>query len=171
VKYAPEERFEGSMGTEDPRSLLSAAGGSIWPTVPAYRLRLGSSDASGWLSWLNDDGILFQMASAQPGHDSMIWNTLSMPTEVYYAVLVKTYTFPNDYYTWSLQVLLTLGPPHWTQQWTRNEEKTNIDHPVPEHFIGDPQKGYTGTNCKLWQVEHDQTEPPWGWPPVDPNGP
>jgi len=168
MKYAPEDRFKGHLHQDDPRGPLTCGGGSVWPTCTAFRLRIGSSDATGFLDFLNREGVLFEQLSAQPGHDLMLFKVLLKAPEVSSAGLLRTYTYPNDYYTWTLNIQTVIISPGLFIQWTRPFEKTNIDHDVPPTTVGDPALGRTGDNCKLWQVEYDEEEPPWGWPPIEP---
>lgn len=169
MKYAIEDRFKGHIHNLDIRGPLTAAGGSTWPTIPAFRMRLGSWDGWGILQWLSDVGILFQMLMPQPGHDAMIWNDIIAPVEVSSALLFRVYTFPNDFYTWAYQIQMVQSGPSITDSWDRPFETNNRDHLVPDKDFGSPPQGGTGTGCTLFQVEYDETEPPIGWPPLVPD--
>lgn len=171
MKYADTERFQGSLSHEDPRTNVTAAGGSIWPTVPPYRMKLGAYNAEGVLAFINTKGLLFEQISPIKNHDEMFWIGSDNPIEVGGALAKRWYTYPNDHYTWLLQVFLRASVQPLIVEWERPYEKTNIDMPVPPTYLGNPVVGYTGDEPFLYQVEWNETDPPWGWPPVIPNGP
>lgn len=155
------DRFSGHLEEGDPRGPLSAAGGCIWPTIPAYRYWLISDDATGDLAFFNTDPVIIQFISPQPAHDVAGWSLIVANPFVLAAAAQKTYVHPNNTYSWSFFVIVNAIPEAWlTFGVIRNNERCNRDIPLPNTWAFDIDRGVTGDTFRMEQIEWDEESPP-----------
>lgn len=154
-------RFAGHLTTDDPRTIVSGAGGCAWPTIPPYRVLFHSVDATGEWGWLRHSPILLQQDVLASRHDYVIWTPVEMPWPIYQVLLEKFYNkniHPNyDYY-------LTIHLVDWpsVRVWQiRLSGKCNRDVLWGRRHRR-LMDGNTGKTFRQYQVEHDKTRPP-GW--------
>lgn len=159
--------FKGHFEPNDPRNVVWGAGGCDWPTVPPYRLRLGSQNAPEEWELLRTTGVLFQ---AQPSstHDDVTWVSLTeLPPDVDLMWIWRHYDLPAQQVWWllfidhtehheALQVIDIFGRGPGNV----NTFMENLDWPYAP--IADP-----GTPLSLWQVYYSELVPLEGWPPWD----
>lgn len=156
--------FKGHSRTSDPRTPLWCAGGSVFPTTPAYKYRLGAEHATGQWSFLRSVGVLFEPGVTQLHNISRYESTEGILPPFQWMRLWRTFMPWVDEVQWLLQYKMCEGPWVWHTIWYRHREKTNINMrfawqvPVPDI------PGAPGLS-ELHQVEHDKRLPPGGWPP------
>lgn len=165
MKYSPDERFEGHLAMEDPRSNLFGAGCCTWPTVPAYRYICGSSNATGVFSGLLTQGLLFVFNGVQPAHNVCSYLMASGPPPILTAFLWKRYIRPNPYYEWEISMNVT-GCSGFPGKVVRFDcGPCNVDFLIGEiSCSGLP--GTTGSDFHARQVEWDKSNSPNPWPPT-----
>jgi hypothetical protein len=163
VSPQQDNPFAGHLLPGDPRTVLFGCGGCTWPTVPAYRLFLGSRDACGTLAFLNNWGILFQSTQESPPYDAVQWDHSGIQWPIISAVVLKNQM--ENPYGYQLAVAAAMLVGVLEMDIIVTEQTCNRDHPMPETWIDGPLGvGCTGETCKLFQVEYDQDWPP-GWGP------
>lgn len=158
-------QFSGHFSPGDPRTPVTAAGGCTWPTVPAYRYLLVSDNATGILSFLNTEGILYQQSGTPPGHDEMLWTGIILGQEIQSTRLIRSYPTVQGNIMWNLYLhhqdcyfeMVTSG--------TQKPGKCNVDVPLYE-FDCLWAEGTSGDTVRLLQVEWDEQRPPGGFPPA-----
>ena len=157
--------FKGHLEAADPRNVLWGAGGCTWPTVPPYRLRLGSQSASGPWELLKTSGVLLE-AAALWTHDDVTWiGVAPFPDDVTGMWIWRHYDKTAQEVWWLLFITHTghhedlqvidifeVGPGNV------NVSMENLDWLYAP--ITSP-----GSPLTLWQVYFDETEPLEGWPP------
>lgn len=156
--------FIGHARTTDPRTPLWCAGGSIFPTTPAYKYRLGAENASGQWSFLRSVGVLFE-PFGQMTHLYSAWSAVEGVLPPFqWMRLYRSFRRGTDDVLWELEYKMCEGTHIYLTWWTRVREKTNVGMrfawamPVPD-IPGSP-----GLST-LYQVEFDDRLPPGGWPP------
>lgn len=157
--------FKGHFESADPRNVLWGAGGCTWPTVPPFRLRVGSENASGDWALLKTSGVLLE-ASPVIDHDDVTWiGVPPFPDDVTGMWIWRHYDKTAQTVRWilfidhngqpeALQITDTFLPGPGNV----NVLLENSDWPYAP--IADP-----GTPISLWQVYFDETQPLEGWPP------
>ena len=154
-------QFAGSMLPADPRSLLFGARGNIFPTIPAYRYRAQSTNATGSLSFFNGDGILLPLVTPLPATDSVIWQFIRPLPEDGGAFLAKAPNPPLDGgFSWLIGVTDEIDTGFTFKIIERPESKANVDILVGSILRTFPQIGDTGSEFRMRQVVWDQTMPP-----------
>lgn len=154
-------RFKGHLAHGDPRGPLTAAGGCIWPTVPAFRYWLKSDDASGELTFLNHNPIRIQYDAELSGHNVAIWKRLGFHYSIFTAVATKIHVPGTSIYTWWFSIRTVLRPfTPIAFQVERDIETCNRDIPLPNVPPYYPGPGGTGDTFRMEQIEWDQTSPP-----------
>lgn len=157
--------FRGYFKFGDPRGPLFASKGARWPTVPAWRYRLGSKTATGSWSFLRTTGLLFEVT--QPGHDICTWRAIADAPPCFtecrltrswvpYVNVVHWYLYINcgcPGAPWDVGIFMT--PGH-----AANKNVLLGDFRTPL----DPGDGKAGV-VRLYQVQFDEENPPEGWPP------
>lgn len=164
MKWLYSDRFEGHLSHLDPRGPLTAAGSCIWPTIPAYRYQLSTTNAYGSLAVLNTWPILIQQVTPSPGHDIMQYNMLSGPPPIIFCVVWKRSAADRLSYDWEIGISAT-GCGIMEKTINKTRRKCNEDF-----FIGAMDctmfYGGTGSSFQAKQVEWNKTSPPV--PPVPP---
>lgn len=158
--------FESHMPEGDPRSLVQAAGGCTWPTVPAFRYLLVSDNATGIWSYLNTVGTLIEHLLFFPGHDSAAYGGGFGGGPLLYALAEKRYGPGNDFYEWIFRIQHTLCSSEMGFTVSRPYETCNRMIPLGDHGCPDEPGDRTGSTFRMLQVVFDETEPPGGWPPA-----
>lgn len=154
-------KFAGSMLTTDPRSLLFGARGSIFPTIPAYRYRAQSTNATGSLSFFNGDGILLPLVTALPATDDVLWQFIRPLPEDGGALLAKAQRAIHDGgFQWLIGVTDEIDTGFTFKIITRPLSRTNVDILVGSILRTFPQVGDTGSEFRLRQVVWNETMPP-----------
>ena len=156
--------FTGHSRTTDPRTPVWCAGGSIFPTTPAYKYRLGAEFASGEWSFLRSVGVLFEPWGLMEHGYSQYRSTEGVLPPFQWMRLFRSFWPGVDEVLWMLQYKMCDEAHIWLTWWIRPREKTNVNirfawaMPVPD-IPGSPGLS------ELHQVEHDDRLPPRGWPP------
>lgn len=158
--------FTSHMPVGDPRSPLTAAGGCVWPTVPAWRYLCVSNNATGIWGFLNYQGILITHMMFFPGHDYAGYFGGGGGTPITWIVAAKRYVRPEDFYTWEFQIQHAECSSQVSFEVVRPYETCNRMIPLGNHFCQDEPGSETGSSFRMLQVVFDQTEPPGGWPPT-----
>lgn len=156
-----ENPFTGRLADGDPRGPLSAAGGCVWPTIPASRYWLISDDATLDLSFLNNEPVLLEFTSPQPAHNLGTWNLLPPDPNVATAVIVKLANALETGYRWFFNIQ-TIAIPEAPLLFfiARDHETCNRDLALPNTFAFDIDRGVTGDTFRMEQIEWDQLAPP-----------
>jgi hypothetical protein len=158
--------FAGHLPKGDPRGPIFGSGGCNWPTVPGWRLFLGSTTAWGVLSFFNTVGILLEVHEPHGNPNAMQWDIHRSPATVLSGVVLKQrFTDPLGY-AFSAVFLTVWGPLETDALFAAG--KCNRDHALPEATVtvGVPIGG-TGTDFKVRQVKWNEDFPPdWPWPPA-----
>lgn len=156
--------FRGHSRTTDPRNPVWSAGGSVFPTTPAFRYRLGGQHATGDWAFLATTGLLME-SWGSPTHDnSDYFGTDGLVPPFQYFLLSRDFLRITDQVLWTLRYKVCLHPYEYPTWWLREREKTNVNMRVPMD-TGPPFLHGTPGNVTLFQVEHDSLLPPGGWPP------
>lgn len=159
------DRFAGHFDPEDPRTPVSAAGGCPWPTVPAYRYQLSSTNSTGNLAFLQWAPIILELQESEFQHNLAEWHVIEAPYQVYSCVLYKAYNrdlYPE--YSWQLALLIS-GWPDELIAYKWRSGPCNVD--LTWGNISNPYPGGTfGTDFKQFQVEFDQLRHPNWMPPA-----
>lgn len=157
--------FKGHFEPADPRNVIWGAGGCSWPTVPPYRLRLGSEAAQAPWGLLKTNGILYQ-ARVGSTHDDVTWDSISnLPPFLDASWVWKHYDrqaqdirwtvfFNNPGVAYSWEITQLIPAP---QRCNDTVELDNWEWSYPYPSPGSP--------LTLWQVYFNETQPPEGWPP------
>lgn len=157
-------RFGGHLRAGDPRTLATAAGGCTWPTIPAHRYLITSTNATGIWEYLNTTGILVQKAGIHVAHNTTVWvgplNVCPCTT----AWARKDYHHPDVCYEWHFVIWTTGAGGFLRMHVVRPYSPCNCNLDLGSHHSEEPPRGDTGSGCVMRQVEFDQTEPPGGWP-------
>lgn len=152
-------RFTGHIEYGDPRSPVTVAGGCRWPTIPPFRLLLGSTNSTGLYVHFNTEPILFQLDLASARHDHGIWMPTDLPWWLYRARIEKLYSRAmHPRYQWFCTILLTLVGREEIAVAARTR-RCNVDVRFGNQ-IGGPIRGRVGTQFGFKQVEFDQLTPP-----------
>jgi hypothetical protein len=136
----------------------------VWPTVPGWRLFIGSTNATGVLSFLNTRGILMQVHEPHGNPRAMQWDIVDAPISILDGHIFKTVFYPPLRYSVDIVFLTIWGPLESGREFL--EQRCNVTHPLPEAGVeAGPLVGSTGNDLRVLQVNWDETEPPGGWPP------
>lgn len=158
--------FESHMPEGDPRTLVTGAGGCIWPTVPARRYLLVSDNPTGIWNFLATDGLLIEHLLFFPGHELAGYFGGGGGTPISFIVAGKRYNRPDDFYTWEFQIQHGECSSQVNFTVIRPIETCNRPIPLGNRFCIDEPGSETGSTFRMLQVVYDQTEPPGGWPPA-----
>jgi len=164
MKWLYTDRFKGHLSHLDPRGPLTGAGGCVWPTIPAYRYRLQTTNAYGSLSVLNTWPILIEQVTPAPGHDDMQYLMIGGPPPITFCIVWKRVAADRQSYDWEIGISAA-GCGIMEKTVTRSRRKCNEDFPIGE-MACPSYYGGTGTNFQAKQVEWDKTAPPT--PPIPP---
>lgn len=157
--------FKGHLEPDDPRNPVWGAGGCTWPSIPPYRLRLGSQNAPEEWEILDRLGVLFEADFTNP-HDDLIYRSLPpLPPFLDDAWIWRHYERPDQTLRWTLFFNNPAIPADWEitdlqmspQVCNRNVAIADYEwiYPFPS----------PGTPLVLAQVYFDEIFPPNGWPP------
>lgn len=150
--------FRSHMFPGDPRTPLTAAGACTWPTVPAHRYLLTTTDADGILAPLNSQGILMEKDTVGVAHDFCTWNMISAPAPIMFAFMYKTTETGGMSWKWELAIAATVCGI-MTKNLLGHTGKCNVDFPIgnmscPGYY------GNTGASFRAAQVVFDESAPP-----------
>lgn len=156
-----ENRFAGSHYMDDPRTLIFAAAGCIFPTTPPYKWRLKSTNATVFFAGLNGDGLLVELTTPQPAHADTLWE-LASPDDEIETLTVRKQRLPEDRpgYRYTVDVKLYRSATHAVQVILRTLSRCNVNVRVGSIGTDDIDHGVTGSTFKMWQVEFDKRLPP-----------
>lgn len=157
--------FRGYFRRGDPRGPMFGSQGAVWPTVPAYRYRLGSENATGSWEFLKTTGILVEFAQ-EIGNFITAWRPIADEppcfddlslTREWIPVLMMTY--------WRLRISTPCTLLPWQVVKVRGAGRANTDIKLGlmRTPLGPP--GTPGSKLMAYQVEFDEEDPPAGWPP------
>lgn len=155
------DRFAGHVFQGDPRYLVSVAGGCTWPTIPAYRYWLISSDARGMLAEFNITGNLFTRTNNDVDHDDGSWMWVSGPLVVAGGFIRKVWIREEETQVWVVHLDLQsgLGDLNWI--WTTGYQKCNVGKELWSECLDiGCEFGETGEETMLEQVVWDEITPP-----------
>lgn len=156
-----DDRFSGHLSELDYRGPLHAAGGCIWPTIPAMRYYLWSNNATGIFLPLRTTGILVQQTTQDPNHDRMNWAPVYSPPLINCDLFRKTIWENRLGYTWDIEI--NAGSPCggvlvWKIEIA--EQKCNVSVPIGNQPCVSQPTWTTGDDFHADQVEFDEIEPP-----------
>ena len=157
--------FSGHFPPDDPRTPVTAAGGCTWPTVPAYRYRLVSDNATGILSFLNTTGILYQQSGTPPGHNEMLYTGIILGQQIQSTTLQRSYPTVQGNIMWNLYLHHQDCYFEMTTSGTQSPGKCNVDVPLYE-FDCLWAEGSSGDTVRLLQVQFDKQWPESWSPPT-----
>lgn len=159
MKYA--DRFSGHLDNGDTRTPCTAAGGCVWPTMPALRYRIVSDDATGVFLPLNVVGVLISKVTLGTAHDLCNYASDQVEPSPINVIGVKRYTKETEGYQWEIDFLIGSGCGLVETVTKRPLEKCNQDFVIGDYPCPlNPAVGRTGSTCRALQVEWDQTQPP-----------
>lgn len=147
-------RFAGHLSSDDPRTIISGAGGCTWPTIPPFRVQLSSTNPTGEWLFLRTRPIILEQTIVRSGHNYVVWDAIEQPREVYQVVLEKFY-IKNKHPQWDyvLTILLNAWPSSRTW-WHHTSGKCNKDIQWGNRYRRE-ENGTTGSQFMQWQVRHD----------------
>lgn len=155
-----DDRFSGHLENDDPRTLLQAAGGCVWPTIPPYRWGICTHNSTGMLMPMRFSYVVLEQTTPPPGHDFMRWLMISGPFPIVAGWVDRTYT--RSTHTVDYVVSLTVSSPCGILVWrfSRGEERCNRGFDLGNKDCpGVPSAGSTGSGTKMFQLQWDKTEP------------
>lgn len=157
------DRFKAHLADDDPRNLYDTSAGCTWPTIPAYRYAMMSSDASGFLDFLTYEGVIFEYWPYVGSYISRQWYGPISPVPVSWAIAQKKLTENPHGHEWiiTVQFAVCSNPTIWTVN--RGYSPCNVDFPLERKTFDMPEctcSGDTGNNLKMFQVEWDEWTPP-----------
>lgn len=162
-----DDRFAGHTDPDDPRRLVTAAGGCTWPTFPPFRVEFASTLATGPWNCFNFETALLEMDLINTTHDHAWWQPLSVPSCVYSMTLEKIFnrgSFPEWLYQLTIRLIAWGSEEIFTH--TTNG-KCNKD--ILWGALRKPGSPYTsGSTFTQFQVEWDQLHHPDWTPPPPP---
>ena len=151
------DHFRGHMESGDPRSLVFAAAGCTWPTVPAWRYRAVSCNATLLFAGLNVPGLLLPVFELVTTHDVGAWLLLVQAPPILAMALIKQPDPANPFGSiWTVTIAIAGAMQQPIKVITRPEAKCNVPLLVGEMQTGDPADGTTGSTFRLEQVEWDE---------------
>lgn len=159
------DRFAGHLDPEDPRTVVTGAAGCVWPTIPAHRYVLGGPNATGVLTVLRTQGVLFEKNSPGDAHDDCQYLMISGPIPIVFGIAWKRWVPATAGYKW--EIGLSVSSPCGIIEWEifRDPETCNRDLTLPSGVCpGVPSAGATGDGTVWLQVEWDQPATT-RWPP------
>lgn len=156
-----DDPFAGHVLPGDPRALVTGAFGCTWPTLPAYRYRIQSNDATlAWAVW-NNGGVLVQLTTDPEDNDFPKWEMLgAQPPFEFVHWWKEPATTELDGYTWRLEWKLIGNPLNLLDFLPVDSGRCNVDVSLPNWSSGPSFPGSFGTTARADQVIYDQTEPP-----------
>lgn len=158
-------QFDGHLHPDDPRYIITGAGGCTWPTIPAYRYLCVSENATGPWAFLNYFGVLFQQSGGAHLHDDISYVAQDIPFPATWATLRREYFRTQDIVRWSIVIMqVTCYFPAHLEVQKAPGPGNGIITLGSMTCVGGP--GETGSNMRLLPVEYDDTVPPGGWPPT-----
>lgn len=156
--------FRGYFKKGDPRGPMFASLGSIWPTVPAYRYRIGSSDASGDWLFLKTTGILFEFAEAIDDFIHLWHTTDDLPEWICSVAFTREWVPVFQRVYWRLRIQTTYWSLPYQAQQIHGIKKSNTDLRLGNMATPFGPPGSPGIRLRAYQVEYDEENPPQGWP-------
>lgn len=157
--------FEGYFDPGDPRSPAFASEGATWPTCPAWRYLLASSDATGSWSFLRATGILFEFAQAVASHTHRWTGIQGMPACFSLCELDRQWLPIVSLVSWRLRIKTPCYWLPWQYVKITQPGPANVDIPLGPHYWPNGPPGSSGKELTLYQCIWDEEEPPFGWPP------
>lgn len=155
------DQFAGHVFNGDPRSLLTAAFACTWPTMPAYRYRIHSADASGQWSVWNDGGALVELVSPIGEHNLAQWQLVGWQPPFEF---VRWSKLPSSDelsgYTWQLWWKLLNDPLNLIDHLAMTTGRCNVNIPLPDWASGPSFPGSFGLTAQAEQVVYNETLPP-----------
>lgn len=157
--------FKGHLEADDPRNVLWSAGGCWWPTIPPYRIRLGSENATGVWEFLRTIGVLFE-PSGEETHDNTIWLAISpLPPLLDTAWIWRSYSRDNQTLRWTIFLNSPLHHTPWEITDLRDTPVLGNRDVLIEGYTWEYVHPSPGSPLTLAQVYFDEELPPDGWPP------
>lgn len=156
--------FRGHSRTTDPRTPLWGAGGSVFPTTPAYRYRLGAEHATGHWVFLRSTGVLFTLHGEMFHNYGQYRHSEGVIAPFQWMRLQRHFRAVTDDVLWVITYKLCQEAALYTTWWIRGREKTNVNMSFAWQTPYPDIPGHPGIST-LYQVEHDDRLPPGGWPP------
>ncbi len=157
--------FKGYFQPGDPRGPCFASSGADWPTVPAFRYRLGSEDASGSWSFLKTTGVLLEHAQSVGKHTDRWAAIADAPPCFSVCVFERMYLPIIPVVSWRLRIVTPCQFSAWICRVFKRAGPANVDVELGGIFTPNGPPGDAGTKLTAYQVEFDETQPPGGWPP------
>lgn len=154
------DRFSGHLEAADFRTPLFGAAGCTWPTIPAQRYYLSSTNATGLLTVLNFTGILVIQNVPVVNHDDIQWVQFG-PHPFTVIKFRKLWVKERPGYNWEL--VLDIGSacgPALTWTLERPIESCNRDVIFGNKACQNAPSWTTGSTFSAKQVEFDQGRPP-----------
>ena len=156
-----DDNFAGHVFNEDPRNLLTAAFGCVWPTFPAYRYLLDAPNATSVWGLFKNFPPLLQLSSDLDEHDTGRWNIeAAAPFFEYIRWDKLSIDSELDGFEWILTWKLVGNPTVINNSFTVTSPRAcNADVALPNWtFPGVP--GELGSGAVMRQVVFDETTPP-----------
>lgn len=160
-----DDRFSGHVDNEDPRRLITAAGGCTWPTFPPFRVEFASTNATGPWSCFNYESALLQMDMINTTHDHAYWRLVRTPSCVYSMLLEKIYErgfFPQWLYQLTIRLI-----PWFSEVIFTHETNGKCNKDIIWGALSQPSSPFhSGSSFTQFQVEWDKIHHPnWVPPP------
>lgn len=158
------DRFAGHLDPDDVRTPVYGAGGCTWPTIPAWKYYLASSNAYGIFAPLTSQGILLESSDLE-AHDDHEWHWVSGPTPPFYNATMRKIWYPASLqFQWRITLHVTTCGA--AMEWIIDEDirKCNYNIPLTDRTCGTHAFSGTGSHFTAYQVEWDSSKPPGGWP-------
>lgn len=156
-----DDQFSGHMFEDDPRGLLFGTHGCTWPTVPAWRYRAQSDNATGLFVELNGDGLLVPFLDETPSAKRVRWEFSGGVGQILEIRFTKVQApVDEDGFAFICEIDLALPKVSVRRRIHFDLQECNFNA-LFGNFPGvDPVWGNAGSTFTMNQVVWDETLPP-----------
>ena len=155
------DHFAGHMETQDPRTPVHGAAGCVWPTIPAQRYQVGSSNAWGVFAPFILTPALVIRLRTQPDHDAFGYFPTSVPPPWAITLCRKVWNPETGGYRWELDMNAGSGICAVEFRVEFPEQKCNVNVILGNQSCpGGTPAGSSGDTFGMKQVEWDAIAPP-----------
>lgn len=154
-------QFTGHLPEGDPRTQCHGAGGCTWPSMPAMRYQLKSTNATrAFTIWNVTPGLIIRNSN-DVDHDLWWLSGVSIPPPFSIYLAQKVYTPDTWGYQWQINIYMDPYPLPIEYRVDRPFENCNRSIVLgAKGMPGMPWLGTLGSTFTMYQVHYDKTVPP-----------